>query len=98
MDELCGLMRQEQLTPEVFGAWVTRQAFWLGVEPRAELAAEPRSVESARQRVRVFDAFLMRPGVDDCRLTRALIGMRNVFALHAALATPATVRLREVQR
>ena len=28
MDELCGLMRQEQLTPEVFGAWVRRQAVW----------------------------------------------------------------------
>lgn len=84
ISELCALMAIGELTPAAFDDWVQR-AGPLGV---------PRSPEVARLRVRQFDAFLMQPGIEDCRFSRALIGLRNVFARYAHLPTPATVVLK----
>ena len=84
ISELCALMATGELTADTFDQWV-RVAGPLGL---------PRSPELARLRVRQFDAFLMQPGIEDCRFVRALIGLRNVFARHAALPTPSTVVLR----
>ncbi len=86
MNELCDLMESGELTAEVFDGWVRLHHAMPG-----NGVPEPRSADSARLRVQAFDAFLMRPGVDDCRFIRAIIGMRNVFAVAAGLATPGTV-------
>jgi hypothetical protein len=94
MDELCALMEQRRLCPEAFAHWVTRHSDLLWVEAHPQFQAEPCSQESARRRVRQFDAFLMQPGVEPCRFTRAIIAMRNVFARHAGLALSGTVSLR----
>ncbi|MDP1825491.1 MAG: hypothetical protein Q8L48_19690 [Archangium sp.] len=83
ISELCALMATGELTAEVFDEWVSR----------AGPLGAPRSPELARLRVRQFDAFLMQPGTEDWRFSRALIGLRNVFARHAHLPTPSTVVL-----
>lgn len=81
--ELCALMATGALTADIFHQWALH----------AGPLGEPRSPELARLRVRQFDAFLMRPEMDDCRFSRALIGLRNVFARFAHLPTPSTVVL-----
>ena len=93
MDELCELMAQQRLTREVFADWVQRNSSWLRVEEHPQFRAEPSSLESARRRVRQFDAFLMQPGVENCRFTRAIIDMRNIFARYAGMALSGTVSL-----
>lgn len=93
MDELCELMTQQRLSIETFDAWVVRNSEYLLVDDDPEFGAEPSSEESARRRVRMFDAFLMQPGVENCRFTRAIIGMRNVFARHAGMVLSGTVSL-----
>ncbi len=92
MDELCTLMRSGQLTSEVFDDWVSRY-YAMPAKGGPGSLAEPRSIESARERVHTFDAFLMRREVVDSRFTRAIIALRNVFALHAGMSTPVTVVL-----
>lgn len=100
MNGLCLLMKHRQLTAEIFGNWVSRHYAWIHVAPpkdprgvRMGLRAEPRSKESARERVAEFDAFLLHPDTHDCRFIRAIIGLRNVFALSAGMSTPVTVVL-----
>lgn len=93
MNELCTLMKHRQLTAEIFGAWVSRHYAWIDLPPRESPDSEPRSVESARQRVTEFDVFLMHRGIEDSRFIRAIIGLRNMFALHAGLRTPMTIQL-----
>ena len=94
IDELCALMEQRRLSPEVFAGWVTQHSALLWVKSHPQFRAEPCSAETARNRVRQFDSFLMQPGVEQCRFTRAIIGMRNVFARYAGLAMSGTVSLR----
>jgi hypothetical protein len=91
MNELCALMKHRQLTPEIFGAWVSRHYAWIGVQPSPGLRAEPRSVASARERVKAFDEFLLGPR--DGKFLRTVIDLRNVFALYAGMSTPVTVVL-----
>ena len=61
---------------------------------------EPRSLDSARLRAIGLDcdSFLMQPGVEDTEFTRAMIRLRNVFARHAKMASPATVILSDAPR
>lgn len=92
MNELCTLMRLGELTSEVFDDWVSRYYAMPGDGGPGSLA-EPRSIESARERVHAFDAFLLRREVVDSRFTRAIIALRNVFALHAGMSTPVTIVL-----
>ncbi len=90
MNELCDLMKSGELTAEFFDGWVSRYYAMPGNGGPGSVA-EPRTVESARLRVKAFDAYLMQPGVVACRFIHAIIGLRNVFALHAGLSTPMTV-------
>lgn len=90
MNELCRVMKSGELTAEVFDGWVSRHYAMPG-DGGPGSVVEPRSVESARLRVHAFDAYLMQPDVVDCRFIRAIIGLRNVFALYAGMSTPVTV-------
>lgn len=95
MDELCTLMKSGGFTAEVFDGWVSRHYAMPGNGGPGSVR-EPCSVERARVRVHGFDAFLMRRGAVDSRFIRAIIAMRNVFALHAGMSTPATIVLGRV--
>ena len=90
MNELCNLMTSRELTAEVFDGWVSRYYAMPG-DGGPGSVVEPRSVDSARLRVKAFDAYLMHPDVVDCRFIHAIIGLRNVFALYAGMSTPVTV-------
>jgi hypothetical protein len=98
MSELCTLMMQRRLDEDLFTSWVDKHYGLPPLHGSADLAhwvafhhQEPHPLD--RLRVLEFDRFLIRPGVEDCEFTRALMGLRNLFARNANMAASTTVAI-----
>ena len=99
MGELCTLVLYRQLDADVFARWVRRHfgdpGPLLGSEALAQWVAKNHLAPHPLDKLRVleFDQWLMRPDVEDSPFTRAMIELRNMFARHANMATPETVKI-----